>query len=119
MAKKYEGRADFLFVYTQEAHPGPAFGSLAFKSTMPTMRATHSWEERRERALAFREAKAVGRRVLVDGDGEGSVHQRYARIRSNPLVVIGTDGLIALKLEWADMGPVARLLDGGGAEDTE
>jgi hypothetical protein len=119
VAKQHEGRAEFLFVYTQEAHPDRPFGSLAFGGKMTSLGGTNTWAERRDRALAFREAKAVGRRVLVDGDGEGSVHKLYAGTRGNPLVVIGTDGRIAMKLEWADLGPVVRLLNGEPDEEVE
>src|SRR5262245_21770439 len=108
LAKNYHAAAESLFVYCREAHTKP-FGTLGDRLGPPRPQ-THSWEERAERARSFRQQYKVGRHVLVDEDGEGSVQQLYGG-KDNQLVVIGPDGCIALKLDHADTQALKEFLE--------
>jgi hypothetical protein len=114
VARKYRDRAEFVFVYCQEAHPdAPALSTAAGPLAGPT----RTWAERAARARTFHDVHQSVRRALVDEDGEGSVAQRYGG-RLNHLVVIGTDGRIVFKQEFANAGPLDTFLGAylGGAE---
>lgn len=98
LARKYQGKVDFLFVYGQETHPdAPAGTTLAGDISGPT----RSWEERAARARKFRDYQQSIRNVLVDEDGARSVGETYG-CRPNPLIVVGTDGRILLKQDFAN-----------------
>jgi hypothetical protein len=102
LARKYQNKADFYFVYTREAHPGKPFGSLAMSpNAPPAYDQTHNWKERAERAELFSKQKHVSRPILVDEDGGASVLGMYGD-RDNELIVIDASGRIALKQEHAD-----------------
>src|SRR5579864_1233992 len=102
LAKKYQATADFLFVYTREAHPGKPLGSLAMSpNAPPAYDQTTSWQDRAGRARAFAEKMSVARPMLVDEDGDDSVLQQYGG-HDNQLIVIDDAGQIILKQERTD-----------------
>jgi hypothetical protein len=106
LARKYQGRAQFVFVYSQEAHSdAPALSTAAGAFSGPT----RTWAERAERARAFHKAHQSGRRILVDEDGERSASRQYGG-RSNHLVVVGTDGRIVFKQEFANAALLGTFL---------
>jgi thiol-disulfide isomerase/thioredoxin len=113
LAKKYQGKVDFVFVYCQEFHPDAPAGSTVGATVEGP---TRTWDERAARAKAFRDSQASARRVLVDEDGTRSVGEIYGN-RPNPLIVVGPDGQIILKQDFADSVGLDKFLqaylDGG------
>lgn len=87
----------FVVVYVREAHPGrkiPPHGSFAEKVT---------------NARRVAEEDGVRRPVLVD-DVEGTMHRRYDTL-PNSVYVIGTDGVVAHRADWADPETLEAVLD--------
>jgi hypothetical protein len=103
VARKYRDQVDFLFIYTREAHPDSGMASTQIvDEDGQGLTQTETWEERANRAKEFARWKHVQRRILVDEDGERSVEAMYWGNRYNPAIVIGRDGRIAGKFEFAD-----------------
>lgn len=111
-ARKYQGRAEFLMVYTREPHPG---GVESFKlqsghrKWRPTPQAT-TMEERVRTARWFKDYMQQERRVVADGFDDESM-QRFFGNRLDPTIVIDLDGRIALKLAWTNGKLLEQFLD--------
>jgi hypothetical protein len=110
LAREFGDRAAFLFVYCQEANPGHAVGSMAMQSG-PAPGLTLTWQERARRARNFSKAMNVGRRVLIDGDGDDCVQALYGG-RDNECVVVGADGRVAFKRAQTDPRELRHFLEG-------
>ncbi len=97
LARKDEGKAEFLFIYCREAHPDQAgMRMLTNKEELPVLPQTQEREDRARRARSYCSAKQPTARVLVDVDGPGSVQDLYGG-GQNQVIVIDASGRIALK----------------------
>jgi hypothetical protein len=104
--KKYEGKAEFLFVYGPEINPEPdgplEIGPDNFRNRIPDFEdlpplvQTGSWDERAKRAALFAQRTKTLRHMLVDEDGDRSVSHLYEADHLQTIVV-GLDGRIALR----------------------
>ena len=95
LARKYEGRVEFLFIYSQEAH-GPRITTNA---------------QRRRAAQEMRDSTSLQRRTLLDRFGADNVFSRlFFFQQNNPLVVLDVDGRTACTMVWTDPPAVDRLL---------
>src|SRR5262245_13198035 len=74
--ERYQGRVEFLFVYTKEAHPDGAVPVYTGGWT-PVLPQTTTWQERAERAARFRTEQEVAKLILVDEEGEKNVKRLY------------------------------------------
>ncbi len=94
-AHDYGGRAEFVFVYCREAHP---WMSMAARGGMrlPAVPQTETWEQRAARAEEFRDWLGVGRRILIDEDGDASVQRLYGT-QGSQIFVIDAKGIIVAK----------------------
>jgi hypothetical protein len=93
LAQDYQGKAQFWFVYADEAHPG---GGETWSSSYGTCRAlpqVRDYDDRSEHARLFRRTVKTSRRILVDEDGADSVAVRYG-IRGHGIVTVDTRGRI-------------------------
>jgi hypothetical protein len=122
LAKKYQGRADFVFIYCVEAHPeGDALAGKSTKEGQAIPQA-RTIEERKQAAKMFCEDMKLARRILLDEFEDKSVHRRYAA-RANPTIVVDRDGRIALKMAWTHGESLDKFLDkflaGGGKFNRE
>jgi hypothetical protein len=115
IAVKYEGRIALLFVYSREAHPQFLGMESDDDEFLPDARAQTQQHRRRETA-AKDVAATLGNpwTVLIDDYDELSAYRKYIDGFDNPLVVVGTDGKIALTMEWtsaSELDPfIGRLL---------
>src|SRR5207248_392486 len=100
VAKKYEGRAEFLFVYCKEAHPDQPTVLPGDGAPLPALPQTRTWDERAGRAKSYCSAKQPTARVLVDVDGPDGVQGLYGG-GQNQVVFIDGRGRIALKQNLA------------------
>lgn len=96
LAKKFRGVAQFVFIYTREAHPHEAAP-------------VNTPQERRQRAAAFQRALGGQRLVLVDEFGAASVQERY-RATAHAMYVVSSDGRIAAKTQMIDPPTVDQFL---------
>ena len=74
LAKKLQGKVQFVFVYTQEIHPNQPMAALPGSpvEVIPMLSSTRNRAEREQRALEFCHSMKGGiRRILVDEDGDG------------------------------------------------
>jgi hypothetical protein len=85
LAKKYGDKADFLFIYTKEAHPEQA-----------PLGQTYTWEDRAERARAFRQRLNLSHRILVDQEGEESTERTYG-VTGNLFIVLDPHGNVVFR----------------------
>jgi Iodothyronine deiodinase len=112
LARKYQGRAEFLFVYSREAHrPAGAEGEFLQAGVPARQAATPA--ERRQGAALLRAEVEPARRLLLDGFGADSLFEHCfgGSGADNPLLVVGADGRVALVLWWADPAEVEPVLD--------
>ncbi len=96
LAEEYADHARFFVMYTREAHPGARFPPIEHVE----QKIDHA------RALTKRGAR---RSVLVD-DVDGALHRRYGGF-PNSILIVGTDGVITLRMEWNEPHLVRRHLD--------
>jgi hypothetical protein len=102
LAKKYRGRARFVFVYTQEHHANRAFlpPPQMGLQPIPTLDRTADRFERTQRARDFRTLMhGRVRPILVDEDDEEGftrVQNAYDARYAARLVVVDQHGMIAL-----------------------
>jgi hypothetical protein len=101
LAKKYRGKAEFLFVYCREAHPeGDPGSSTRTKDNQPIKQAM-TVAQRKATAWLFCNDMKMNRRILVDEFDDQSAQRRYGGMQ-DPTIVIDVDGKIALKMAWTD-----------------
>jgi thiol-disulfide isomerase/thioredoxin len=121
LAKKYQGKVEFVLVYCQESHPEGELGEIPRRTRghkpIPQPRTV---AERRQVAQQFREDTGVARQILIDGFGENSAQRLYGA-GSASVVVIDSDGLIALKMPTTNSDSLDAFLEkflaGGGKLD--
>lgn len=124
LAKRYAGKAEFVFVYCKEAHPDMVGMRLpGGGKEVPTIPQTNTREERAPRAEAYCSASQPTARVLVDEEGPSSVQKRYG-CEWNEAFVIDTEGRVVLKQGMTDarkigdylakeLGAAASVIPGG------
>jgi hypothetical protein len=100
LARRFQQRAEFLFVYCHEAHPDTGFGTIVVTQG-PAPPQTYTWQQRADRARWFQAQQKMNRHVLIDEDGERSVQNLYGG-RDNQMIVVDSHGNIALKLPQAN-----------------
>ena len=95
LARRDEGKAEFLFIYCREAHPDEAgMRMLTSQEELPVLPQTREGEDRARRARLYCSAKQPRACVLVDVDGPGSVQNLYGG-GQNQVIVIDATGHIA------------------------
>jgi hypothetical protein len=103
MAKKYRGKAEFVFVYCRETHPleEGGIGSRYFNrdsADIPLLPQTHSRAERVKQAEFFRRKTKTQRRILVDEDGQHSVLPSFGlNARAPATLVVERGGRIGFR----------------------
>jgi hypothetical protein len=119
VAKKYKGKAEFVFVYCREAHPDRPVKSPASKYGKRINQARTA-AERMETAQLFCQDMKMTRRILVDEFGDKSVQRLYGGM-PNPTMVVDVDGKLALKMPWTNGKALddflKKFLAGGGKFD--
>ncbi len=122
VARKYQAKAEFLFIYCREAHPdGDPKVKTRTKKNQPIKQA-QTIAERKAMAQQFCADMKLARRILVDEFEQGGVQRQYGG-RANPTVVVDLDGAIALKMAWTHGQNLDRFLGpflaGGGKFDAK
>jgi hypothetical protein len=95
--RDYADRAQWLFLYVREAHPGDR------------LREHENFEQKSEQAEYFRGADRVPWPVLVD-DVEGTLHQRYGLL-PNSVFLIDVEGRVAFRGDFSHGPTLRRALD--------
>lgn len=112
LARKYSGKAHFLFVYGREAHPDqPGMMLPGRREEAPVLSETSTWEERAGRARSYCSARQPTARVLIDMDGPDNLHDRY-NAGANSVVVIDGGGRVALRQALARPDELDECLKG-------
>jgi thiol-disulfide isomerase/thioredoxin len=112
LARRYQGKAKFVFIYSREAHPDPARVSQSEDDEhFPDEPARAArMRHRQEAAQSFCSIASKDWLVLVDEVAEKSVYHTYVQGLGNPLFVVGRDGRIVLAMEWTNAEELEALL---------
>jgi hypothetical protein len=113
VAERYAGRAEFFFVYCREAHRSAKAEGEYIENGRPRRQAANA-AERREGAKLLRSSVEPARRLLLDGFGTGSLYEPLfgGSGADDSLIVVGTDGRVALVSRWAYADEVEAYLKG-------
>jgi thiol-disulfide isomerase/thioredoxin len=93
LARKYNGKVEFVIVYCKEAHPGMKMKSMTGHGDLPVLEQTNSFQERVERAARFGREMKIPQRILVDEDGENSIQEMYSDL-PNQTIVVDVSGVV-------------------------
>ena len=86
LAKKFAGKAHFIFVYVREAHPGEVYPP-------------HQYDEQKMlHAQSFKERLNIERPILVDSL-YGKIHRIYGGV-SNMSWIVDHTGHVAFRAAW-------------------
>ena len=96
LVKKYEGKANFLFIYVREAHPGELIPEH------------YSYEQKVAQAQMLAD-RGNTRQIVVD-DVNGEVHRQYGGL-PNMSWVIDHTGRVAYKASWTDSVDIDAALE--------
>jgi hypothetical protein len=104
LARRFQGKARFVFIYSREAHPDPARVSQSEDDEhFPDEPARAArMRQRQGAAQSFCNVASKDWLVLVDDVAEKSVYHTYVQGLGNPLFVVGRGGRIVLAMEWAN-----------------
>jgi thiol-disulfide isomerase/thioredoxin len=104
LARRFQGKVKFVFIYSREAHPDPARVSQSEDDEhFPDEPARAARMRRRqEAARSFCSIAGKDWLVLVDDVAEKSVYHTYVQGLGNPLFVVGRGGRIVLAMEWTN-----------------
>jgi hypothetical protein len=94
LAEQYRGKAEFWFVYANEAHPGHGEGRATSFGAYRALPPVRDHDDRCERARLFQRTVKTSRRILVDDEGADSVAARYG-IQGVGIVVVDTRGRVS------------------------
>lgn len=98
MAKKFrEHDAQFVFIYTREAHPSDRFPGH------------HTIEQKLEHARTMKQTLGFERPMLVD-DVEGTVHHAFGRL-PNMTYIVNAAGTILYRAAWTDPRTIRGALE--------
>ena len=97
LAKRRAGDAQFLFIYTREAHPGENYPPHQY------------YEQKLLHARSFRKRLTIERPVAVDSL-QGKTHRLYGGV-SNMSWIIDHTGRVAYRAAWTVAGDIERALD--------
>jgi hypothetical protein len=112
LAKKLQGKVQFVFIYGQEHHPNQemdGFPGSKIKVHIPALPPTLTRDEREQRAREFRGLRKGGvRRFLIDededgGEGPGKVQCLYKAQRAARIVVIDRNRRLRTVAEVVDL----------------
>lgn len=122
-AKKYQGKAEFLFVYCREAHPEGDPRVKARTKKGEAIKQAQTPAERKATAQQFCEDMKATRRIVLDEFAPQQSAQRLYGGLPNPTVVVDVEGKIALKMAWTNGTALDRYLEkflaSGGKYDPE
>jgi thiol-disulfide isomerase/thioredoxin len=93
LARKYDGKVEFVIVYCKEAHPGMKMKSMTGQGDLPILEQTNNRQERVERAARFGREMKIPQRILVDEDGENSIQEMYSDL-PNQTIVVDVNGVV-------------------------
>ncbi|MCH8940386.1 MAG: hypothetical protein IIC27_04605 [Chloroflexi bacterium] len=96
LVKKYEGKANFLFIYVREAHPGELIPEH------------ESYEQKVAQAKMLAD-RGNTRQIVVD-DVNGEVHRQYGGL-PNMSWIIDHTGRVAYKASWTDSVDIDAALE--------
>jgi|GEM_PF-4194038 len=104
LARRFQGKAKFVFIYSREAHPDPARVSQSEDDEHFPDESARAARKRQRQAAAQSFCNVAGKawRVLVDDVAEKSVYHAYVQGFGNPLFVVGRDGRIVLGMDWTN-----------------
>jgi thiol-disulfide isomerase/thioredoxin len=104
LARRFQGKVKFVFIYSREAHPDPVRVSQSEDDEhFPDEPARAARMQRRqEAAQSFCNVTGKDWLVLVDDVAEKSVYHAYVQGLGNALFLIGRDGRIVLAMEWTN-----------------
>jgi hypothetical protein len=93
-AEYYKGKAQFLFIYGNEEHPGNEEKRSTSFGTFWALPQAKDYLDRCEHARQFRNTMKTSRRILVDEDGAANVSAQYG-IRGHGMVIVDAQGRIS------------------------
>jgi hypothetical protein len=111
-AEHYAGQADFYFVYCREAHLPATTDGMYMQGDRPRRQAANA-AERRQGATLVRVRIEPARWLLLDGFGKESLYEPLfgGSGADDPMIVVGTDGRVALVSRWADANEIEAYLN--------
>ena len=96
LVKKYEGKANFLFIYVREAHPGELIPE-------------HENYEQKVAQAKMLADRGNTRQIVVD-DVNGEVHRQYGGLPNRSWIIDHT-GRVAYKASWTDSVDIDTALE--------
>jgi hypothetical protein len=119
LARKYHGRAQFIFIYGRESHPeglANAAAKAARLEQTPDLPLSTSWADCAKRAAFFRDAIHMTRLVLVDEYGANNVHQHFGgcelpQVNASIISVVDSRGVLIYHSANMPAAPLASFLD--------
>jgi hypothetical protein len=96
LVKKYEGKANFLFIYVREAHPGELIPE-------------HETYEQKVAQAKMLADRGNTRQIVVD-DVNGEIHRQYGGL-PNMSWVLDHTGRVAYKASWTDSVDIDAALE--------
>ena len=117
LQRDYEGRVDFVVIYTQEAHPVDAINPYADRIWNPAINRMagvnvpehESLDGRREQASVAYEAMELNSRFLID-NMNNSTWSEYGAAPSAAYVV-DVNGIVRLRQPWVYPREIREVLD--------
>jgi cytochrome oxidase Cu insertion factor (SCO1/SenC/PrrC family) len=109
LARQFEGRAQFLLIYTDEAHPGAGGLRSMSYGTFRALPQAQGRGERLDHARLFLRELSEGHRILVDEDGPSSADARYGG-RHHGVFVVDARGRVCWKSDNVDPARLAAVL---------
>lgn len=103
------GVAMFLLVYTKESHPAGGWELDRNKDEKISIAQHKSMTDRKNAALKARSALKISIPILLD-DMDDSV-AKALNCKENSLLIIGKDGTVVARQEWADPTGARRIIE--------
>jgi hypothetical protein len=102
LADKYRGRVRFVFIYTDEAHPGIAQLPDGYSGPRDSFSAIPTPADRQTAARILRDALAVRRDILVEPVGGPGLREGcgLGTWRGHPGLVADPDGRVVYAANW-------------------
>jgi hypothetical protein len=110
MAQQFEGQAQFVFIYGNEAHPGEGLRCSMSYGTFHMLPQVRDRSDRLEHARLFQQENHVNRSILIDEDGPDSAVARYGGL-PHGVVVVDVEGRLCWKGTDAQLNGLAAALE--------